>query len=113
MAALRNDPRMPADPEAEHSVLAELVRPLHGHLRVEAIDVDDFYDPRHQRLFRRLRGDDVIVGHGDDGYLRHAVASAWPLTEALLASFRECAAKRRRIVELEAEREALLRRVAS
>lgn len=97
---------MPCDPEVERAVLADQIYPLHGdpHGRVKP---DDFYDERHRRILRAARTG-TELGIVDDGYLADVVRTAPPITKDTYATFGDLAARRRRLLELEAERCDLL-----
>jgi hypothetical protein len=99
---------MPFDPEAEWSVLAEIAAPLHHVDVVDTITSAMFYDGKNARIVEYLRGGLPDVPEGDLVYLAHAVKYAFPLTRGALASFFDCAARRARLCELEAERLELL-----
>lgn len=92
---------------AEGRVVVDRVQGRHVRAFVRG-DSDDFYDVRHVRVVRYLRGELADLPEHDLVYLANAVRYAWPLTAQLLADFLGCAARRRRLLELEAERLELL-----
>lgn len=104
-------PRVPYEPEAELSVLAELVEPLHDGCLLAGLTADDFYDPRHRRIAAA-----VLAGRepepGDAAYVQHLARFAFPLTVQGWSAFTDAARKRARLLELERERCELLGVVA-
>jgi hypothetical protein len=98
---------LPFDAEAELSVLAHLVDPLHDVDVLDYVDSTYFHDWRHARIVEQFRaGDEWSVE--DAAYVENATRLAWPLTESLAEKFIDCASRRRRLLELEAERLELL-----
>ena len=91
----------PFDPEAELSVIAELFDPLRGLLVGPVLA--DFYDVRHQRIVKAHQ-DGRRLNAGDAAYVANAVRYAWPLTKQAYATFCDSADRRKRLVEIEAER---------
>jgi hypothetical protein len=102
-------PRVPADLEAELSVLAQLADPLYPIRALDNVVPDDFYDHRNRTIFLAIKAGTVPDLPADDlDYLANAVRSAWPLHRASLESFLDCAARRRELFVLEARRLELL-----
>lgn len=101
--------RLPFDADTEASVLAELADPLHddGSLR-ETITADQFFDRRNARIFDAVLVDVILLSDSDRRYLANVVRFAFPVVAGTVARFVDLAARRRRLVELEAERDALL-----
>jgi hypothetical protein len=94
----------PFDPEAELSIVAELFDPLHRLVELpDTITPENFWDVRHQRIVARFQAGEQL-STDDAAYVRNAVGYAWPITQQGLAAFLDCAARRRRIRDLEAER---------
>jgi hypothetical protein len=93
------------------SVVAELFDPLH-RLAVDNVEPDAFWDARHQRIVAAFRAGRPLPKQ-DANYVGNAVRYAFPLTKQGLDSFLDCARRRRRIRELEAERLELYERSTS
>jgi hypothetical protein len=102
-------PRIPCDLEAELSVLAELAARLYVLRALDDIDESYFYDERHKQIFRAVRSAavDALLAE-DKQYLDHAIRYAEPLHSGSLASFLDCAARRRELFVLERRRLELL-----
>jgi hypothetical protein len=102
-------PKVPHDLEAELSVLAELADPTYKIAALADVTADCFYDERMARIFKAISTSaSTDLSTDDSHYLQNAVRYAWPLSSRLLESFLDCAAKRRRLFDLERERLALL-----
>ncbi len=98
-------PRVPHDLEAELSVLAELAAPTYVLHALYAIDADCFYDERHKRIYRAALSTQVDdLSPEDRAYLANAVKYAHPLHAGSLASFLDCADRRRELFVLEHRR---------
>lgn len=102
-------PRVPFDPEAELSVLAELAAPMYVIHALDDITEDYFYDERNRRCFRAVKcARSCTLSTDDSRYLENAVRFAWPLSAESLAAFLDCADRRRELFELERRRLELL-----
>lgn len=99
--------RLPFDAEVELSVLAEAADPLHG--LAGAVTAEDFYDQRNARIFAAVQSSlTELLSIDDRRYLEHAVQYAFPVVVGTLEKFIDLAARRRRLLELDAERLELL-----